>query len=274
MAAVGKRWFVLLSFLMVSIACAAQTPDDRCPSGSAFQNASTIEREISDFKVRITKDAGNCRFEVRDASGRIVVNDGAARVEALPEMYVLRIGTNDLVIEMNSGGAHCCWIYYIVTQLPTPHVAAKIANQYSVEFIDYRGIELNDLVTRDGGFIDFENWPYNLVPAPTVYIRFVRGRPTDAGSLFKALYDEEIAQARARIKPAALEYFHSRNIYDDTETASNVLQIVLAYLYSGREEQAWKELNAMWPPADVERIKAEILKARTNGILRYTRPLS
>ena len=102
-------------------------------------------------------------------------------------------------------------------------------------------------------------------------MRFVRGRLQDVGSLFKVQYDEEISQARSRIKPDALQYFHSRNIYDDFELASDVLRIVLAYLYYGREEQAWKELAAMWPPADVERIKGEIRKARANGILRYTR---
>lgn len=272
MAAVGKRCFILVFVLSLSIACAAQTPDDRCPSGSAFKSEATIDREISDFKVRITKDGSSCRFEVRDVSGRVVMADSAASVEALPEMYVQRIGTNDLIVETHSGAEHCCWTYFILSAVPAPRLVAKISNPYPVEFIDYRGIELNDLVTRDGGFIDFESMPYNLVPAPTVYIRFVRGRPADMGALFKAQYDEEIAQARARIKPDALQYFHSRNIYDDSEMASNVLRIVLAYLYSGREEQAWKELNAMWPPADVPRIKTEILKARANGILRYTRP--
>ena len=266
----GKHCSILVLFLTFSIGCLAQTQDDRCPNGAAFQNAQTIEREISDFKVRITKEDSACKFEVRDRTGRVVVADSATRVEALPEMYVLRIGTNDLVIEAYSPGPPCCLTYYIVTQLPTPHVAGKIVNEYPIDFVDYRGIELNDLVTRDGGFINFESMPYNLVPAPFVYIRFARGRPTNAGALFKALYDMEIAQARARIKPDALQYFHSRNIYDDVELASNVLRIVLAYLYSGREEQAWKELNAMWPPADVQRIKAEILKARANGILRYT----
>jgi hypothetical protein len=267
---VGKRCSILVFLLTFSIGCLAQTPDDRCPSGSAFRSASTIEREISDFKVRVTKDGGSCRFEVRDASGRVIAADSGARVEALPEMYVQRIGTNDLVVETHSGGEHCCWTYFILNAVPAPRLVARISNPYPIDFIDYRGIELNDLVTRDGGFIDFESMPYELVPAPTVYIRFARGRPTNAGALFKHLYDQEIAQARARIKPDALEYFHSRNIYDDVELASNVLRIVLAYLYSGREEQAWKELAAMWPPNDLARIKSEILKARANGILRYT----
>ena len=265
---------------LLPLACAAQTPDDRCPSGSAFNNGTKkIEREISEFRVRIAHGAeynsgfDRCGFEVRDRTGRLVVRGEDAWVEALPEMYVLRIGTNDLVIETGSAaGPHCCYTYYIVTQLPAPHVGAKIESREPIEFIDYRGIELNDLVTCDAsGFDYFDGLAAAYSPCPRVFMRFVRGKLTDIGSLFKGQYDQEIAQARARMKPDALQYFHSRNIYDDVEMASNVLQIVLAYLYSGREEQAWKELAAMWPPADLQRIKSEILKARAKGILRYTR---
>jgi hypothetical protein len=267
----ARRFFLLIALL--PIVASAQTPDDACPRGAAFRNSSSISREISDFKVTISKESSgdSCKFEVHDARGRLVASGSDHTVEALPEMYVLRIGSNDLVIETSSGGAHCCWTYFIATQVGTPRLAAKIENAERIDFLDYRGIELNDLVTHDGGFIDFEQMPYSVVPLPTVYIRFVRGKATDVGSIFKLQYDQEIEQARARIKPDALQYFHSRNIYDDVELASNVLRIVLAYLYSGREEQAWKELADMWPPADLERIKGEILKARAKGILRYTR---
>jgi hypothetical protein len=270
---VSRPILLLIALALPPLVCTAQTPDDRCPTGSGFRNASSIERSVSEFKVRLWKDKedNSCRFELRSRTGAVVASGKDAQVEVLPEMYVLRIGTNDLVVETTSLGAHCCWTYYIATQVPAPHLVVKLSNQYPVEFIDYRGIELNDLVTRDGGFIDFENMPYDLVPAPAVYIRLVRGRPADIGSLYKAQYDEEIAKARARIAPDSLQYFHSRNIYDDVELASNVLRIVVSYLYSGREEQAWKELAAMWPPADFDRIKSEILKARANGILRYTR---
>lgn len=266
-----KRWLVLLPILL-PLTCAAQTPDDRCPNGTAFKNGvNKIEREISGFHVRIAKEPGSegCRFEVRDRAGRVIAQGQDVHVEALPEMYVLRIGTNDLVIETFSGGAHCCWTYNIVTQLPTPHLAAKITNGAPVEFLDYRGIELNDLVTRDAGFDYFDYLAYATNPAPTVYLRFVRARLTDAGSLFKAEYDEEVSRDRAKFTAAGLARFRAGS--QSQEIGQHVLHIVLSYLYSGREEQAWKELAAMWPPADVERIKREILKTREKGILRYTR---
>jgi outer membrane biosynthesis protein TonB len=45
-----------------------------------------------------------------------------------------------------------------------------------------------------------------------------------------------------------------------------VLEIVWAFLYSGRPKQAWAELEKAWPDGDVARAKAAIVEARSRGI--------
>jgi hypothetical protein len=45
-----------------------------------------------------------------------------------------------------------------------------------------------------------------------------------------------------------------------------VLEIVWAYLYSGREQDAWHSLQEMWPASDIDRIRGAIVSARTRGI--------
>jgi hypothetical protein len=45
-----------------------------------------------------------------------------------------------------------------------------------------------------------------------------------------------------------------------------VLEVVWNYLYSGREQQAWRELSEMWPAGDEARIHTAILNARARGI--------
>jgi hypothetical protein len=50
------------------------------------------------------------------------------------------------------------------------------------------------------------------------------------------------------------------------KTKVKVLEIVWAYLYSGREPEAWTELADAWPPVDQARVKAAILAARSRGI--------
>ncbi len=54
---------------------------------------------------------------------------------------------------------------------------------------------------------------------------------------------------------------------NEPEVKSAVLTIVLAYLYSGREAEAWNALEAMWPPTDRKRIQDAIVKARATGLL-------
>ena len=54
-----------------------------------------------------------------------------------------------------------------------------------------------------------------------------------------------------------------------------VLEVVWAYLYSGREQEAWRALADMWPNGDVERIRSEIIAARAgecmfNSTVRQT----
>lgn len=58
--------------------------------------------------------------------------------------------------------------------------------------------------------------------------------------------------------------------YDRARSAA--LAVMFAYLYSGREEQAWQALNVMWPVNDRARIKELILKTRAEGILSQIGP--
>ena len=40
-----------------------------------------------------------------------------------------------------------------------------------------------------------------------------------------------------------------------------------AYLYSGREQEAWSALNEMWPARDLERIRTSVSNVHQSGIL-------
>ena len=91
------------------------------------------------------------------------------------------------------------------------------------------------------------------------------------------MFDDEIAEARAELqKPklkAELESFKetrgAKRAKDPefAEARQQVWRIVLGYLYSGREAEAWKALREMWPAADYSRMKRLILKTRRSGIL-------
>jgi hypothetical protein len=51
---------------------------------------------------------------------------------------------------------------------------------------------------------------------------------------------------------------------------AKVLEIVWSYLYSGREQEAWRSVREMWPAGDSRRIRAETMNARARGIRAQT----
>src|SRR5258708_17282182 len=139
-----------------------------------------------------------------------------------------------------------------------------------------------EIFTDDAAAVGgFENLTLGeLDSAPTVVFRFAHGQLQDVSSEFQSYFDDEIARSRAGIHAQDLEDFkNSDGALEAIPTSASterlhrlrvvkikVLEIVWAYLYSGREQDAWRSLAQMWPPADVARIRAALLKTRERGI--------
>ncbi len=114
---------------------------------------------------------------------------------------------------------------------------------------------------------------------PTMVLRFEKHKLMDVSVEFQSHFDHQIAQLRGELdskqlgdfknsdgtlattSSLSLEQMHQRRL-----TKIKILEIVWAYLYSGREQQAWEALAEMWPPSDVDRVRSLMLNARTAGI--------
>jgi hypothetical protein len=138
-----------------------------------------------------------------------------------------------------------------------------------------------EIWTRDSAALKgFERLsPEEFDAAPTVVFRFAKDRLVDVSSEFRSHYDREIAALRAEIQPRNFQEFKTSDgqLKASTsipiETAHRlrvvkikVIEIVWAYLYSGREREAWSALAEMWPPSDTDRIRGSLLSARAGGI--------
>jgi hypothetical protein len=140
-----------------------------------------------------------------------------------------------------------------------------------------------EIWTGDASAVDgFENLALDdLDFAPTVVRRFEKQRLMDVSSEFQSHYDRQIAQVRTQVDSQQLSDFKNSDGKLSASTMSalsmdhlhrllvtkiKVLEIVWAYLYSGREQDAWHTLADMWPPADFDRIRASILSGRGRGI--------
>ncbi|MGA3093034.1 MAG: hypothetical protein ABSD75_30945 [Terriglobales bacterium] len=176
----------------------------------------------------------------------------------------------------------CCMEYRVYSLEKPSRLLRSIAGgeYFSAADVDLDGnveIWTNDAAAVSG----FEKLTLGeLHSPPTIVLRFAHGKLWDASTEFQAYFDREIAGIRAEIPAPDLEEFkHSDGRLEATPTAStaerlhrlrtvkiHVLEVVWAFLYSGREQEAWRALSEMWPPADIERIRDAVSEARQAGM--------
>jgi hypothetical protein len=121
--------------------------------------------------------------------------------------------------------------------------------------------------------------PGELDFAPRMVLRFRRNQLMDVSGEFQGQFDTQIAKVRTEITAQDLSNFRNSDgklsgassvsadrIHRLRTTKIKVLEIVWAYLYSGRDEDAWRALANMWPAADFERIRSAVLTVRDSGI--------
>jgi hypothetical protein len=115
---------------------------------------------------------------------------------------------------------------------------------------------------------------------PTVVFRFTHGQLTDVSAEFPEYYDNEIEKIKAGLRVQDVEDFKRSDghLVEASTPASidrlralrttkiRVLEMVWAYLYSGRDQAAWETVTKMWPATDVGRIHDALLKARSQGV--------
>jgi hypothetical protein len=206
-----------------------------------------------------------CWGEILDPSGKQVYgqNNFGVRLNEMTGKDIDGDGQPEIVIEGYSGGAHCCWTYGFIS-LTAPSRVASIRNTHplALKEINRRPV----LYTNDGA-LDYFEGPYVASPRADVYLHLQDSKFQDIGPDLVPEYDRRIAEERKLLTPQKLQVFLAAGSDPDFELKSAVLTVVLEYLYSGREQEAWKALAEMWPPGDRQRIQAAIVKARAGGLL-------
>jgi hypothetical protein len=115
--------------------------------------------------------------------------------------------------------------------------------------------------------------------APPMVLRFEKGKLLDVSSEFASDFDKRIERLRVQLRPEDFSDFKSSDgKLQSTDSALaerihrlrgievKILEIVWSYLYSGREQEAWRSLAGMWPVSDADRIRQLLMKARAAGI--------
>ena len=290
----GLRWWALWGiplFLFWPALCICQPHAQNvlCESGNAhfaaeFNTGVNVDVGAARTGGLATLATRACAAKLGWGKQELVVATDAWQIDLDAFGVDLGDGVPVAAFQIKRSDTDCCMEYRIYSLKKQPRLLRTITGGefFSASDIDLDGrveIWTDDAVAVDG----FERLTLSeLDSAPTVVFRFAHGRLLDVSAEFQSYFDHEIAGIRAGIPPQDLQDFKNSDgkLAEIATPASaerlhrlrtmkiKALEIVWAYLYSGRDEEAWRSLAEMWPSADLDRIRGALLKARAQGIHR------
>ena len=184
--------------------------------------------------------------------------------------------------QIKQSDSDCCMKYVIYSLHKPPRLLRTITGG---EFFSASDIDLDgklEIFADDAAAVqDFDKLALGeLDLPPPIVLRFAHSHLEDVTAEFQPYVDRRISELRAAMSSHDLEEFKNSDgalakISSQTSAEDwhrlrvvkvKVLEIVWSYLYSGRENEAWKSLAEMWPAHDVDRIRALLLASRARGI--------
>lgn len=264
--------------------CSAQAQRSLCNKGNnEFQ---AIFRTGVGVTVESAKSEGlsvrQCQASLQWKNGNIVVAGKAAQIDL--DLFGVDMGKEGPVaaFQIRKNAGECCASYQIYSLEKPPRLLRTITggSVYTASDRDLDGrveIWTDDSAAVNG--LDGIKLAYMENP-PACVLRFENGKLLDASGEFPEYFDGIAGRVREGMNPDALREFKRSDGRLRADISSDfdrivrmrkvkiqILEIVLAYLYSGREQEAWRALTEMWPAGDVERIRQEIVNTRAKGIL-------
>jgi hypothetical protein len=260
----------------LSVAAAAADSNPDCPASEQYRQP----HHFGGFVVQMLPGPAaraherlefRCLGAVTPPHGvrKVVAKDWTMTLDPISGIDINGDGKPDVVLDGHTSGAHCCYEYWIASLSSPPKLLREIRSPLPAVFQSSpTGVEIR---------IPEQAFQYFMLPpdeavTPLVILRLEGNKLWDISSQHQQKYDEEISKARSELTPAELEKFrqsryNDKLFTDQLHTVKRVLIVVLSYLYSGREPQAWQALEEMWPMSDQTRVKAVILERRSRGVL-------
>lgn len=277
------RTLIVLPFCVMGIVRSSQAQDVVCSGGfGSFRSTFATGVTVSVGAMRNLEFAGRaCEAKLNWDKQDLLVEPKAWQVDVDAMGIDLGLGSPVVAFQIKSTDVDRLAKYeiYSLKKPPRPLRTITGGNSYSAADTDLDG--RIEIWTSDAGAVDgFEDIPFHALDfAPTVVLRFEQKRLIDVSSEFRSEFDRPIARVRAQLDTQQLSEFKRSDGALSTKsfmpmdqlhrlitTKTKVLEIVWCYLYSDREQEAWKALADMWPGADFDRIRAAILNARAHGV--------
>lgn len=277
---------IFLQLAVMTAVCAGQPHSVLCDGG--FGRLEWRSGNGVTVSVGALRDQGfathACQAVLTWGKHKLVIARREAQIDVDAAGVDLGIGTPVLALQTRRSENDKFMGYEIYSLSEPPRQVREITggDWYSAADIDLDGhveIWAGDAAAVDG-FEEFHLSDFDF--APPVVLRFERMRLIDVSSQFQSKYDERIADLRTRVDAAQLRAFKQSDgslkaLFPPTpmewarlrKTKMIVLEIAFCYLYSGRQQEAWKVLADTWPPSDLNRIRTAILEMRARGITHH-----
>jgi hypothetical protein len=274
---------VVSLLFMASHACRAQDGEVLCSAGSGGFGAES--RAGVTVEVKAARDGA---LATRACEGTLSWNKNTLTIATMvPQLDLdlfdadLGIGVPIAAFQVKKSETDCCREYQIYSLNKPPRLLRTLTGGgfFSAADTDLDGRV--EIWTNDAAAVrSFENLTIlELDAPPAIVLRFEHGELLEVSSEFQAVYDKDIRRLGKDLDAEGLRNFKnsdgklSPNSQLSAErlqqlrgVKAKVLEIVWGYLYSGREQQAWRSLAEMWPPGDIERVRAAIMNRRAHGI--------
>jgi hypothetical protein len=264
--------------------CSAQVQRSLCNKGDNEFRA--IFRTGVGVTVESAKSEGlssrECQASLQWKKENFVVAEKAAQIDL--DLFGVDLSKDGPVaaFQIKKTTNECCVSYQIYSLEQPPRLLRKITggSVFAASDKDFDG--RIEIWTDDSAAVDgLDDLREAYLDYPPVYVlRFENGKLLDASGEFQDYFDGIVGRVRNEIKPDLLQEFKLSDgrlqptIPSDYERINRlrvvkiqILEIVWAYLYSGREQEAWRTLAEMWPAKDVERIRLLLTDSRAHGIL-------
>jgi hypothetical protein len=223
----------------------------------------------------------SCLAELTWNGNNLVVTRDAAQADIDVMGADLGLGSLVVAFQVKATDADPTIQYEIYSLTSRPRLLRTITGQDYFSAADTRLDGTVEIWTTDAAAVNgFENLPRRAFDAPpAVILRFQNEKLLDVSSEFRPYYDRQIELLRSQLDPQQLSAFEKSDGKLSNETLPahghphgllatkiKVLEIVWAYLYSDREQDAWHAVSTMWPQADQSRIIAAIQAAQARGM--------
>ena len=169
-------------------------------------------------------------------------------------------GTPEVIIEIYTGGAHCCFGTQVYSLGETPElILDKPKSNAGGQFQDLDGDKIYEFVTYDD-VLSYEYCPYVSSPFVKVIMAYdaEEGRYLPASPKFPEEYAEDIEKDTKNAERVAKANKSENGEWDET-TKCSILPITLDYLYLGETDTARAVLEKYYAFNDLNRFWNDVL---------------